>query len=323
MTPLKLSADDFTYTNGIKIKRTKLNKPGILFAYASWCGACASAHPKVEALSNSARNHTVYEIDADQEQIFGTRANITHFPTFFYVAPDGRIQPLEETNIQNVVDSVCRKYSQCITQTGGSRKKARDCIIKVATLQIDNVPGGLEGPVPAAMIDVAGKTLQEKTSILVHVLCAYRGIDDEFTKMAYVDEKGDEEDRGRRDGHARRLLSSLCSGPNPPYIYTTDGSKAVSTGGLLKNSCGKSVDSIIGCLEKAIYIYMPHDPINARYMGRATGRWETSFKLPVSPHYVAHIDTSAPPGCSGRPKLILYNLLNLDDEYKRVKSKLE
>jgi hypothetical protein len=201
---------------------------------------------------------------------------------------------------------------------------ARDCIIKVATLQIDRADiGAREGSVPAAMIDVAGKTLQEKTSILVHVLCAYRGIDDAFTKMAYVDEKGDEEDRGRRDGHARRLLSSLCSGPHPPHIYTTDGQRNVSNGRLHLRSCGKSVDSIIGCLEKAIHIYMPHDPINARYMGRASGRWETSFKLPVSPHYVAHIDTTYPPGCSGPPKLILYNLLNLDEEYKRVKSKLE
>jgi thiol-disulfide isomerase/thioredoxin len=143
MTPIKLSAGDFTYTNGIKIKRTKLNKPGILFAYASWCGACASAHPKVEALSNSARNHTVYEIDADQEQTFGTRANITHFPTFFYVSPDGKVEPLEETNIQNVVDSVCRKYSQCITQTGGSRDSEKKALFQDAYRRISELRGAL------------------------------------------------------------------------------------------------------------------------------------------------------------------------------------
>jgi thiol-disulfide isomerase/thioredoxin len=144
----ELTSSNFTFGNKIKINQDAFTGPGLLFAYASWCGACHGVRPRVESLARSARNHTVYAIDADQQEMFGQRANIERFPTFFYVSPQREIQFMESTDPSQLVTQICSTHRQMcgvgVAQTGGGDGEKKSRLAHIAS-SIEDLRGDIEG----------------------------------------------------------------------------------------------------------------------------------------------------------------------------------
>jgi thiol-disulfide isomerase/thioredoxin len=99
----------------VRIKKGKIQKPGVVKVYARWCGHCRDKERCIiemaNALANSNMGLSVYVIDcADEEQKPLTNAlGIQGFPTFLNCDADGTLSEFSEEvhDVQSVLDAIC------------------------------------------------------------------------------------------------------------------------------------------------------------------------------------------------------------------------
>ena len=94
-----------------KLKDTSCKGPGILKAYAAWCGHCQKMVDCICKLGKTCKKKnidlTVYVIEANDNSRFAQEYNITAFPTFFSVSEDGVLEQLSTHSLPEVVQGEC------------------------------------------------------------------------------------------------------------------------------------------------------------------------------------------------------------------------
>jgi thiol-disulfide isomerase/thioredoxin len=124
-----LTDDNFT---GSKIT-SGFKGPGVLKAYATWCGFCRQKVESFKLLSDCFKKEkiglVVYVIEAAQNPKFAKACEIEAFPTIMYADETGKVARLfgkggdSVHDVVGAIDALCNTKKKCVKTYG--RKNGR------------------------------------------------------------------------------------------------------------------------------------------------------------------------------------------------------
>lgn len=106
-------------TTRVQIKANKFQGPGVLKAYAHWCGHCkdkvACISEMAEAFHNSNMNVHVYALESSiLNPAVSEALGLDSFPTFYQCDENGRLTKMEERTVPSVLTALC---TECKNRT--------------------------------------------------------------------------------------------------------------------------------------------------------------------------------------------------------------
>ena len=113
--------------NGVKINGISLiQKPGMLFVYADWCGHCTRFKPIYDQLSQTLNNGNpkknnfpCYAInEKNMSENLKSKLNVQGYPTIKYFNQDGYMigDYNKQRDISTMLKDICDNYQMCFTK---------------------------------------------------------------------------------------------------------------------------------------------------------------------------------------------------------------